>query len=179
MVAATNISSVVYNLFSVAFLSMGSATAIIIGQRLGANDIETAKDYCWKLTAFSVVISLVFGLILFCCAGAIPHLYNTTAAVQSLATGLIRISAALMVLHSFSHCAYFILRSGGKTIITFLFDSVFIWCVSVTIAYTLSHYTSLPVIAVYVFVQMGDFIKCVIGFILVKKGIWLQNIVSD
>ncbi|MDE7198484.1 MAG: MATE family efflux transporter, partial [Lachnospiraceae bacterium] len=79
---------------------------------------------------------------------------------------------------AFLHASYFTLRSGGKTIITFLFDSVYIWCVSVTIAFLLSRYTALPVAAVFAFVQMGDWIKCVIGFILVKKGVWLQNIVA-
>ena len=80
--------------------------------------------------------------------------------------------------NAFLHAAYFTLRSGGRTIITFLFDSVFIWCVSVTIAFTLSRFTALPVIGIYTLVQLGDIIKCVIGFILVKKGVWLQNIVA-
>lgn len=48
---------------------------------------------------------------------------------------------------------------------------------SVVIAFVLSRYTGLPVIVVYAMVQLGDIIKCIIGFILVKKGIWLQNIV--
>ena len=78
--------------------------------------------------------------------------------------------------NAFLHASYFTLRSGGKTIITFLFDSVFIWCVSVTIAFTLSRFTA--VIGIYTLVQLGDIIKCVIGFILVKKGVWLQNIVA-
>ena len=80
--------------------------------------------------------------------------------------------------NAFLHASYFTLRSGGKTIITFLFDSVFIWCVSVTIAFTLSRFTAIPVIGIYTLVQLGDIIKCVIGFILVKKGVWLQNIVA-
>ena len=80
--------------------------------------------------------------------------------------------------NAFLHASYFTLRSGGKTVITFLFDSVFIWCVSVTIAFTLSRFTTLPVIGIYTLVQLGDIIKCVIGFILVKKGVWLQNIVA-
>ena len=50
--------------------------------------------------------------------------------------------------------------------------------VSVTIAFTLSRFTALPVIGIYTLVQLGDIIKCVIGFILVKKGVWLQNIVA-
>ena len=80
--------------------------------------------------------------------------------------------------NAFLHASYFTLRSGGKTIITFLFDSVFIWCVSVTIAFTLSRFTALPVIGIYAMVQLGDIIKCIIGFILVKKWVWLQNIVA-
>jgi len=63
--------------------------------------------------------------------------------------------------------------------VTFLFDSVFIWCVSVTIAFSLSRFTLMPVVAIYILVQMGDMIKCLIGFILVKKGVWLQNIVAN
>ena len=87
-------------------------------------------------------------------------------------------TAVFMPQNAFLHATYFTLRSGGKTIITFLFDSVFIWCVSVLLAYIFSHYTALPVVAVYVAVQLGDIIKCTIGFLLVKKGVWLQNIVG-
>ena len=87
-------------------------------------------------------------------------------------------TALFMPQNAFLHATYFTLRSGGKTIITFLFDSVFIWCVSVSIAFALSRFTAIPVIGVYIMVQLADFIKCVIGFILVKKGVWLQNIVE-
>ena len=55
---------------------------------------------------------------------------------------------------------------------------MFIWVVSVTIAFTLSRFTGLPVLVIYAMVQAADMMKCVIGFILVKKGVWLQNIVS-
>ena len=100
------------------------------------------------------------------------------ADVRELAKYFIMINAVFMPQNAFLHASYFTLRSGGKTIVTFLFDSVFIWCVSVTIAFTLSRFTSLPVTAVFILVQMGDIIKCIIGFVLVKKGVWMQNIVA-
>ena len=81
--------------------------------------------------------------------------------------------------NAFLHASYFTLRSGGRTIITFLFESVFIWVVSVSGAFTLSRFTELPVLAIYALVQVADFIKCIIGFILVKKGVWLRNIVTS
>ena len=84
-----------------------------------------------------------------------------------------------MPLYAFMHASYFTLRTGGKTLVTFLFDSVFLWGVSTPTAFIISRYTDMPVLSMFFCVQMIDLIKCVIGFILVKKGIWLQNLVKD
>ena len=73
--------------------------------------------------------------------------------------------------------SYFTLRSGGKTVVTFFFDSVFMWVVSIPVAYTLSRFTELSIVPLYLICQMIDIIKCIIGFVLVKKGVWIQNIV--
>lgn len=79
---------------------------------------------------------------------------------------LIMITAFFMPQNAFLHATYFTLRSGGKTIITFLFDSVFIWCVSVPIAFVLSRYTGIHVLVIYACVRnLADLIKCVIGFV--------------
>ena len=77
------------------------------------------------------------------------------------------------------HSSYFAIRSGGKTVITFLFDSVFMWVFSVPVAFLLSRFTGIYVVWIYVILQMTDWIKCVIGVILVHKGVWINNIVSD
>ncbi len=178
VVAATNISSTVYNLFSVAFLSMGSATAIIIGQLLGAGDTETAKEYCGKLISFSFLISVAITLVVLACSNLFPLLYNTEKSVQALASGLIRITAAFMFTHSISHCSYFILRSGGKTGITFLFDSGFSWCITIPLAFVLAHFTKLPILALYACVQVADIFKASLGIAMVRSGIWINNIVD-
>ena len=76
------------------------------------------------------------------------------------------------------HSTYFTLRTGGKTIVTFLFDSVFLWAVTTPVAFVLSRYTGLPIIPLYLSCQLLDLIKCAIGFVLVKKGVWVNNIVA-
>ena len=179
VVAAINISSTVHNLFSVTFLSMGSAASIIVGQALGANEAEKAKDYSWKLMTFSVAISLAFGAALLALSGWIPLMYNTTGAVHSLATSLLRVSACVMPFSAITNCSYFILRSGGRTGITFLFDSVFMWLVNITLAYSLAHFTGMSIVPLYLCVQLTELIKCVIGMILIHKGIWINNIVGN
>lgn len=178
VVAALNISNTINNVFNIVFIALGDSVAIIVGQLLGAGKMAKARDTDNKMIAFSVFCCTCVAAVMLLMAPFFPMLYNTNAEARELAKYFIIMTAVFMPQNAFLHASYFTLRSGGKTIITFLFDSVFIWCVSVTIAFTLSHFTSLPVIAIYTLVQMGDWIKCLIGFILVKKGVWLQNIVS-
>lgn len=178
VIAALNISNTINNVFNIVFIALGDSVAIIVGQLLGAGKMDEARDTDNKMIAFSIFSCTLVALVMLVLARFFPLLYNTDGEVRRLAARFIMVTAIFMPQNAFLHASYFTLRSGGKTVITFLFDSVFIWCVSVTIAYLLSRFTALPVVAVYVFVQMGDWIKCVIGFILVKKGVWLQNIVS-
>jgi len=176
-VAALNISTTISNVFNVVFIAMGSAISIIVGQLLGAGKLEEARDTDTKLIAFSVFSCLGIGGILILCAPLFPMMYNTTEEVRALAANFIRIAALCMPLAAFMHASYFTLRSGGRTVVTFLFDSVFLWCVSIPLAYALSRFTDLPIVPLYLFCQLVDIIKCVIGFWLVKKGVWIQNIV--
>ena len=178
VVAACNIATTVSNLFKVVFLSMGNAVAIMVGQALGANDIERAKNCTWRLMTLSVGSNLIMATLLTLFAPAIPNIYNTEPHVRQIATQLIYVVAVMMPAYSFSHCCYFTLRSGGKTIITFLFDSVFTWCVNVPAAWLLAYKTGLGIVPLYFGVQALEMVKVVVGFVLVKKGVWIHNIVA-
>lgn len=137
-VAAVNICGTISNLFNVVFMAMGSAISIIVGQLLGAGKMEEAQDTDTKMIAFAVFSCLVMGGLLFLCSPLFPRIYNTTDTVRTLARNLLRTAACCMPICAFMHATYFTLRTGGKTIITFLFDSVFLWVVTTPVAYALS-----------------------------------------
>ena len=176
-VAAMNISSTISNLFNIVFLAMGNAISIIVGQLLGAGKMEEARDTDTKLVTLSVMSCVVLGALLVWAAPLFPKLYNTSEEVKILAASFMRIAAICMPMHGFIHASYFTLRSGGKTFITFLFDSAYMWCINIPVAYLLSRFTDMDIVPLYFLCQMTDMIKCVIGFILIKKGIWLNNLV--
>lgn len=178
VVAALNISTTISNVFNVVFIAMGSAISIIVGQLLGAGKMDEARETDIRLIAFSVFSCFGIGTILIICAPLFPMMYNTTLEVKTLAADFIRIAALCMPLAAFMHASYFTLRSGGKTVVTFLFDSVFLWCVSIPLAYVLSRFTGMPIVPLYLCCQLVDIIKCIIGFILVKKGVWINNLVD-
>lgn len=178
VVAALNINATINNVFSLIYASMGGAIAIRIGQLLGAGEILQAKDEHNKLTFFSVGVSALFGLGMAAFASVFPLMYNTTDEIRALSTLLIIATACFMPVQAYMNSAYFTIRSGGKTIIAFIFDSVFMWIISIPIAYILAHFTNLPVLWVYVTVCALDILKCIVGYIMVKSGAWAQNIVK-
>ena len=177
VVPAMNISSTLYNLASVTFLSMGNSVGIIMGQMLGAGTSEAEiRDANRKLVAVSIASGVVFGGLMAAASVLFPRIYNTTDDVRHLATLLICISAAMMPFNSYTNAAYFTLRSGGQTMVTFLFDSCFVWTCCVPVAFCLSRFTGLSIIPLYIICQSMDFIKCTIGAFMIRQGKWIQNL---
>lgn len=179
VVAGLNISNTVVNLFNVMFLSLGAGISVVMGQLLGADEYKTAKQTAPRLIAFSGTMCLVVGIVMASLSKLFPSVYNTTEDVRSLATVFIFISAVTMPVHGMVHSMYFVLRSGGKTLVTFAFDSGFSWCISVPLAFCLANFTSISVIYVYLCCQLLDILKCFMGFFFIKKGVWLLNIVAE
>ncbi len=179
VVAAYNISSTVSNLFNVVFISLGAAIGILIGQLLGANKLEEAVEQDRKMIVFAVFSCFVVGVIMAVIAPLFPQIYKTENEVRELARNLLFVSAACMPLYGFTNASYFTMRSGGKTFITFLFDSFFVWTICVPLAYVLSRYTDIPIIPLFIICQMTELAKCTIGYILLKKKVWVHNIVTS
>ena len=177
VIAGLNISSTIVNVFNIVFLALGSSIAIIVGQLLGANKFKEAKETAGKLIFFSVSCCFVIGAIMALFSPIFPEAFETTETAKNLGCKFILISAVLMPLHAFTHASYFTLRSGGKTIVTFLFDSVFVWSICVPTAYFLTEFTALPILPIYLICQSLEIIKCTIGFILVRKGVWINRII--
>lgn len=179
VVAALNISSTISHLFNVVFYSMGSAVAVMTGQALGAGEIKKAKGIVWKLIFFSVSCCIVLGGMLMAASRVIPDFYNTTEDVKRLAAHFMVISAIYMPVYATTHCCYFTLRSGGKTIATFIFDSVYTWVVCVPFAYMMTRFTSLNIQTIYPISNLTEFIKCIGGILIIRTGFWAQNFVAE
>ena len=179
VVPAMNISSTLYNLGSVVFLAMGNAVGILMGQMLGAGlPAGELRSNNRKLIATSVVCGSSFALLLIAFSGVFPRIYNTTQEIRQLATVLICINALFIPFHSYTNSTYFTLRSGGQTMVTFLFDSCFVWAVCVPLAFCLSRFTNIGIIPLFTLCQATDVVKCVVGAHMLKQGKWIQNLTA-
>lgn len=177
VVPAMNISSTMYNLGSVVYIAMGSAVGIIMGQLLGAGEPEPViRDNNRKLITAGVISGVVFGGLMLSVSGLFPRLYQTDQEVRLLAARLICISSMMLPVNSYTHATYFTLRSGGQTMVTFLFDSCFQWLICVPLAFGLSRFTPITILPLYLICQSTDILKSFIGFGMLKQGKWIRNL---
>ena len=180
VVPAMNISSTLFNLGSVAFMAMGNAVGIIMGQMLGAGHSEAeVRDANRKLITVSIFSGILFGSLVAAVSGVFPRIYNTTDTVRHLATQLICVSAIMMPFSAYTNATYFTLRSGGQTMVTFLFDSCFVWVCCVPLAFCLSRFVGLSILPLYIICQSTDFVKCAIGAGMLRQGKWIQNLTIE
>lgn len=179
VVAALNISTTITNLFNIVYIQLGASISIIIGQHLGAGNLKEAKRDDNRMIFFSVLCCIVMAGFMIVLGRFFPSIYKTSDSIKELARNFIVIAALAMPLCSFSHCAYFTLRSGGKTIVTFLFDSVYTWVIVIPAAFILSNYTALPILTVFFIIQFMEIFKVLIGYFMLRSNVWLQNLTNQ
>ena len=179
VVAGVNISNTVWNFFAVMEIALGSVVTIMIGQRLGKGDSEGAIDTDKKILFVGVTSQTVVGLFLIAMAPFIPEVYNVEPEVKTIAMWCLIIAGASLPIHTIVQVVYFTIRAGGKTVITFLFDSIYTWLIPGMISFLLCRFTGINVLWVYFIVQFLDIIKIIAGVPLLKSGFWTNCLISD
>ena len=177
VLAAMNITSVINMLSNVVTFSLGNVTGILLGQMLGAGESkEKIRDESRKLIFLALVSGTVFGAMLLSAAPFFPKLYNTTDSIRSLATSMIVILALFKPAMGLVHSCYNTIRAGGKTFLTFINDSGFMWFVNVPLVFFLTAFTDLPFLTIYFLGQTPELLKLVMSFIILKGDGWMQNL---
>lgn len=179
VVAGQNISTTMFNLCSVVYMSLGASVAIIIGSLLGASKIEEAKDKDRKLITFSVFTGFIIAGVMAASSLFFPNIYNTTDSARSIASFMLIVSGLTMPFLAFSNAAYFTLRSGGKVLITILFDSVYMWAVVMPTSLVCAYLTNMNIFTMFIICQGVDVLKCTFGALLLKHGGWEKVLVND
>lgn len=179
VVAAQNICSTIFNVFNVVYMAIGSSIAIIVGNLLGAGKLEEARDTDRKMMTFSVTCAIGLAVLMIASSSLFPQIYNTSDSVRTLAAYMMIISALFMPFGAFAHSAYFTLRSGGKVLITLLFDSVYMWVIVLPISFVITYFTGLDIHWLFAICQGIDILKVIFGAILLHRGSWVKQLVAD
>jgi Na+-driven multidrug efflux pump len=131
------------------------------------------------MTFLSFIISLGLMAAMILLSPVFPKIYNTADNVRSLASSFMICYAIYLPFNALMNAFYFAIRSGGKTVITFLLDSAYMICITVPFTFVLAYFTDMNIIPLYALSLAIEIFKVLFGFYLIKRGDWAQNIVDE
>lgn len=177
IVSALNIVSTINNLATVISTAMGNTVGILMGQMLGANRSKKAvRSENRKLLVFSFLCGIVFCLLLMSVARVFPRFYKTTGEIQALATGMILLMALTKPFQCYHVSIYYTIRSGGRVLLTMLYDSGFLWLLVVPVTFLMCRFSGLPFLTIYGICLIPEVVKAVIGTFMLKSDGWIKNL---
>lgn len=176
LISAISVVDTVMQIAFIIFGGLSSAVSILIGKRLGANEIEEAKLNANKLIAFGVMVSILIGCIFISIAPLIASFYNVEEVIKNTIVTLLRIRSGLLPIYVYNVCIFFTLRAGGDTFSTMIMDSGFLWCAGVLVSTILSVYFTIPLVMLYTIVESFDIVKLFVATYFYRKGKWAKNI---
>ena len=179
ILTAYSVMGTITDIFFSLFGGMAVATAVMIGQRLGANKLEEARKTSHYLISFSLMLSVVFGGLIILSSFFIPNLYDLEPATKAITVTLIRVCGVCFWIYMINAEIYFILRAGGDTKHTLMMDSGFMWVFNIPLIALLSYKTGLNIYMIYIAGQMTDIIKMIVCSHFYRKGHWITNLTID
>lgn len=176
-IAAVNIVITIERMAFVVFLAMANASAIMIGNRIGAGDIEQAVLYAKRFLILGLLGSIPIGLLEVSAGIPFLRVYQISETVTDYATILL-ILAALVLPFKVSALMLFIgvLRSGGDTRFSMFVDGGTIWLVGVPLAWLGAFVLGLPVYWVYLMVVTEELVKVSIALRRFFTGTWIHHL---
>ena len=179
-VAAITITQNVEQIITVMFQGIGSATAVILGNELGANKLEKADIHAKYLIVIQLVLSLVMGVVCFLIKMPLIRLFSVSEFVA------LDISKCLIVFIIYLPFKMFnlvnivgVLRSGGDTKAALFLDVTGVWIIGIPLAFLGGIFLGLPIYIVYAMVMFEEVYKFILGIRRYRQKKWLKNIVGN
>ena len=178
--AAIQLGRVIENLFIMAAFSIGDAALILIGQRLGAGELDYGYALGKKMLKIAAVVGVVAGILLIVVAKPVISLFNFTPEgtmytfyiliVYGSVMGIIVVNATNIV---------GVLRAGGDTRFAMAADCLCIWLIGLPTVFFVTQKLSIPIYFVVLLVQLEEVIKLFILLARFKSKKWVRNVISD
>lgn len=179
-VAAITIAQTIQDLLLVLFQGLGSATAVILGNALGAGELKTAERYARNAQTVQFLLSAVMMTLCITLRWKFIGLYSVSGEVASDISLCLIAFSLFMPFKMYNYVNIVgILRSGGDTKYCLFLDCAGVWCIGIPFAFLGGLVWKLPIYLVYALVMTEEIFKLVLGHRRYRKKKWIRNLTAE
>lgn len=178
-VASITITQNVEQICVVIFQGLSSATAVILGNELGANKLKDAEKHAKSFFVLQLMLTIVMGIVCILIRRPLIELFSVQQEVASDITRCLTVFVCYLPFRMFNLINIVgVLRSGGDTKAALLLDITGVWFVGIPFAFLGGIVLGLPIYYVYAMITIEEVYKFILGFKRYKQKKWLKNIVE-
>ncbi len=180
-VTSLTIANQVMGLIWFANGGLAAATAIMLGHRLGDNQLAEAKQYAARFVRINLTVGLTVGVLLFILSTSIASAYSATSeTVQANVVWFLRVYALYLPI-KFMNALHIVgtLRAGGDTVYALVSELLPLWGFAVPLVFVLSLFTALPLVVILVLVNLEEVMKLGLLTVRYRSGRWIQNLTQN
>ena len=177
-IAAMNIVSTIDQLALVILFGLTSATAVIVGNRIGSGETELAYLYGGRSLGLGTLVGVLIGVLVILLSPYVLSFYKVGPEVIGLAQKTLVILGCFLWVRAMNMINIVgILRAGGDTTFSLILDGLIIWVLGVPMAYYAAFVLGLPVYLVYLFLLSEEIAKWALGLPRYFSRRWIHNLV--
>ncbi|SCZ02208.1 MATE family efflux transporter [Alkaliphilus peptidifermentans] len=178
-VASVQIALTIQGIFIVIGMGLGNASAVMIGNVIGANEEERAINYAKRFSILGTATGAIIGLIMMVAAPLVLNFFNVSDAVSHNAINILRVFALFMAFKFYNIILVIgILRGGGDTRFSLFLELSSVWLYGVPMVFIGAHLWKLPIYQVVALVSCEEIIKSVVGFGRVASKKWVKRVIE-
>lgn len=179
-VASITIATTIQDIMSVLFQGLSAATAVILGNELGAGKLQKAEQYAKNFLILQFLVTICMALLCVAARGGIISLYHISEAVALDVSRCLIVFALFMPFKMFNYVNIVgVLRSGGDTKVCLFLDCSGVWLIGIPMAFIGGLVFQLPIYVVYAMVTLEEIYKTVFSYLRYRKRKWLRNLTES
>ena len=179
-VATMQIASTINNMFNIFGIGIANATAIMIGNKIGADDEEGAVDYSGRISILTPLVGVIIGAIVFLGTPYILSLFNINTTTYNNAFIVLKVMAIITPLRFFNIVMIIgVFRGGGDVTYATLIELLAVWGIAVPIAFIGAVIFKMPVYTLYIFVCLEEVFKIFFELPRLKSKKWINNVIGE
>lgn len=179
-VAAITIATTIQDIVLVLFQGLSAATAVILGNEMGAGKLDVAERYAKNFLMLQFFVTIAGALFCYLTRWQVIAIYQVTPQIALDVSRCLTVFALYMPFKMFNYVNIVgVLRSGGDTKVCFFIDTSGVWLLGIPMAFIGGLYLKLPIFIVYALVLTEEIYKTVIGYIRYRQKKWLRNLTTE
>lgn len=178
--ATMQIANTINNVFNIFGIGIASASAILIGNKIGAGKEESAKEDATKISVFSTLLGIIIGALFFLLAPFIAMLFKITPETYRNVILVLRVMAIVLPLRFFGITQIIgVLRGGGDVMYAIVTELVAVWLIGVPLSFVGAVYFKFSISIVYILVCLEEVFKVGATYPRLRSGKWIKNLIKN